>query len=461
MTSTRARPHSAELRGGPPERRLYAVGCVLLAVLPNADLLNFVLAETPLVVWKQVLSIVVTLVAIPVAARLGETAPGGSASAARRLLVALGSALAALTASSLIQGVSAARLAYALIAYGGFAAFLLFGHAALSLGRLPSVLRLLVVLGTFSGLGLLVDYLSPVFDFLPRSAALTFAEAAGGEFLRRAAFLFGASTTIFPFVALTVLASFLVLDHDPRRSVRLLALANLVVVPAGLAVTGSRAQLVLCAALFVCVLAGKAVYLRQAGFALLAAGILVAGGYWALDRWASSAQGDLLASRYSDQFAEDAEGNDARYANWRAGGELLLAPPGLDSVFGVGLGRSMGMIDDGEPPIPHYESSLFQAFAEGGVLALAVRYGPALVGLWFTLGPLLRGSFVAYLLFVWIALYCVSVTVAPTASAYHTQVAFFLAVMLSLAVRQVERALGVASPPLPRRARELLRREVV
>jgi hypothetical protein len=359
-----------------------------------------------------------------------------------RLVLILFAALAFLATASLIQGVSVPTLCYALIAYGGFASALLLAHAAIVVDRAYSLFRLLMMLGLVGGIGLLCDYAFPILDFLPRRAGEGLDDAVASDSLRRATFLFSASTNIYPFLALSVVAAAALLVYSRRRLDRGASAITIGVVPAGIAVTGSRAQLGLIAILSVAMFAGALLYLRRRrAFVATALVILLGGGCFVVLHSASmTGQNLLLGERYSNVFDTKAEGNYGRYERWRQGFELLCSVPGLRTAFGVGLGQSMAQVD-GSAKISHYESSFFQAFAEGGILGLVVRYLPAFLAIRALIQTRMRNSYLAYGLLVWMVLYIVASGVSPGASAYHTQLAYFAAVTLAFEVHTVQSAL--------------------
>jgi hypothetical protein len=88
------------------ERRLVCIGCAAIAAVPNGGILNYLARDTPLVVWKQLLAVVMAVAAVPVFLRLRSTY--GVVVAVRRvehLVPILFAALAFLAAASLIRGV--------------------------------------------------------------------------------------------------------------------------------------------------------------------------------------------------------------------------------------------------------------------------------------------------------------------------------------------------------------------
>lgn len=419
-------------------RRLYWGGFTALILLPNGDLLNFLTNGTPFVVWKQILAVVLATLSLPVLLRLR----GHGSSRYWGVLVGLTVAMVVLAGISLIRGLSLHRVLYAVFAYAGFASGLLFVRSVVALGRITALFRLLVALGAFCSAGLLWDYFTPVFDFLPRAADAGFGEALHYEVVRRAAFLFGASTTIFPIVSLSILAAFVLLISDDSAGDRCLAVTTVLLAPAGLLVTGSRAQ-VLLGGLMVGGGGLLTLFYAKRRRYWVAAGLLALVACLAWERVdLLVGQEAILASRYADPFNARDEGNAWRYSRWAEGVTLTRQASIGEWMVGIGLGSSMGMVDDGFPTTTHYESSLFQAFSEGGVVAVAVRYGPVVLAMAIAVRWVLRRSKWSTLLLLWLLLYLLAVTIAPTAGAYHTQLALYIVVALTFELRSNGDVLG-------------------
>lgn len=422
------------------ERRLLYAGYAALVLLPNGDLLNYFAQGTPLVIWKQLLAVLMAIFAVPVYQRMRVKDFGGAVHV-EGLISKLLPVLLLLAAASLVQGISLYRLTYALIAYVGFASALLVVYAAIAIDRVHVLFRLLVVLGVVCGLGLVYDYFFATLDFLPRTGDIGLDDSLKFGYLRRASFLFGAPTTIYPFLSLAFIAAVIVLAHEQKLFYRILAVAAVIMIPTGLMFTGSRAQVGLIAVLLIVSVAGMAWYLRKPVLLATVSLVLLLGTYFFVSKAGEIAQWEQLIDRYYALVDATAEGNDTRYDTWKAGLDLVLSGPDLESFVGSGLGRTLGMVNDGQESTHHYESSFFQAFSEGGLLGVLLRYLPAAMAIRLLLRKVISGSFVAYLLLLWIAIYCVSVSVSPTAAAYPTQVAYFIVIALAFELVRIELAL--------------------
>jgi hypothetical protein len=221
----------------------------------------------------------------------------------------------------------------------------------------------------------------------------------------------------------------------------LLAIGVILFAPLGIFLTGSRAQAGLVVDLLLGIYIWSLWHFRRPALIWIGVLVILAGGFVVKEFSAEIYQIDQLSERYSDLTDSQAEGNDTRFITWKAGFDLMTSPPGFETIFGSGLGRTMGMVDDGMLSTSHYESSLFQAFSEGGFLGVLVRYLPAFMAIFVLIRKMRKDSHLVTLLLLWMVLYCFSVLTSPTASAYHIQIAYFSAVALAFELERVERAL--------------------
>lgn len=406
------------------------LGYAAIFLLPNHDLFNYVFQGTPLVVWKQALALLLIVASASWLYLVRHNRVGlGEIRTLLRLLLFLS---ALLILYSLALGISATRIIYGAIGYVGYSAFTVFACIVIVRGHAEKLLRVLFLVILVGAIGIVADYFLPILDFLPRSEGNEYETQLAAGYLRRAAFLFGASTTVFPALSFGVVAA-AILYIQKRSVARLLAFALLFAVSlVAIYLTGSRANLLLYLSFATVVYlgvigqsrVGKA--LALVGIPVLLAPLLMRSAEEYLVQFYN------LSGRYLDPFSSQAEGNDHRFYVW--GQALSLFESfGIESVLGHGLGTTVNTIDDGFAYSTHYESSFFQAFYEGGAAGVLLRYGPAAFAVYSLMSRrAIRMTADGRLLLAWLIWYCVAISVAPTAGAYHTQMVYFITCGMAL-----------------------------
>ncbi len=429
-------------------RTVLTLGYAAMLLLPNHDLFNYIFRSTPLVVWKQVLALLLLL-----------SAAGWLlyAKRSRTRVVSIGKMLSALvllcgtlTLYSLLLGISGVRIAYGVVGYIGFAGFAVFACIVKEKDGTENLFNTLFFLSLVGALGIIADYFTPILDFLPRSEGNEYETQLSMGYLRRAAFLFGASTTIFPLLSMGLVAAATLYISNRTRTRLFMLITLLFLTLAALYLTGSRANLLLYSSFSAVVYLvairqsapGKRVVLLALPF-LVSPLLLSTVAYYA-------EQFDALRGRYLDPFSSQALGNDHRYYVWGRALDMFNRL-GIESVLGHGLGTTVSTIDDGFEYSTHFESSFFQAFYEGGAIGLLLRYLPVIVVFYSILSRAsARKEIQNKLLIAWLIWYVIAIAIAPTAGAYHTQMAYFLACGLALYGRsRASRPLSPTVRPTP------------
>lgn len=417
-------------------------------LLTNALPFNLLASDTPLVVWKQLISCLMYLQLF----QLDRFSVSGFTAELRIIkslihLVISVSAVLALIALAII-GLSPVRVAYALVAYIGFLPFVLLPLACLKANRELFLIRMFALLGVFSGLGLIIDYTTDLFGllssilggFLPFE--LWSERYAYG--LKRATFFFESPSNILPIMSLCLMCLFILWFKSERVMERVLCALGVSIVMVGLFLTQTRAQwllggLFIVFALFIGVSSGS----RKNALSVFLISILmlsvVAVGS-SLFFQTSDSQSEYVFERIDSLLFFDPEDQSVRLSRWQDGLNLFTSPS-VYSILGYGIGTTMGQVADGFAAQSHFESSFFQAFYEGGLLGLIIRYLPWLVALWFLVRQRKRRSLFRRLLYLWLVIYFFSVLVAPTAGAYHAQISYFVVLSLSATAVQFEIAL--------------------
>ncbi|MGI2323710.1 MULTISPECIES: O-antigen ligase family protein [unclassified Methylococcus] len=419
-----------------PERRLYIAGWFASILLPNHDIINYALNGTPLVIWKQLLALVLLVLSIPVIS-VKRSIINGRTGHIRAIVKALMIMVAVLAVTSMIEGISIIRVGYAVIGYIGFVGAFGFAVSVISLGKTLSVLRLYTILGVVSSVGLIIDYLTGWLDFLPRTGEWGMDEQIERQILRRASFLFGASNTIAPFMLFAVLAAALLLMSSANKKDTVYSSMLFILAPIGLFFSGSRSALLLEITFFVGLVFILSVgYIRRKKGFFGVMGVMIFVFSFVFVRYIDDIeQSAMLLDRYSNAFDEADRGNDHRYERWREGAELFMDFD-IYSIIGNGLGSSSGAFADDMKYNTHYESSLFQAFSEGGYFGLMLRYLPFFCALIVMIRHKCGNDRFVYqakiMLLLWLIVYFASVFSAPIAGAYFTQFVYFMVVAFVL-----------------------------
>lgn len=391
--------------------------CLICFVLyPSHILASYLFIGSPLQPWRQMLSI--TMVSISVVYLTNSK----KISRELFLIFLMLTATFLLALYSAWQGYSLMRIAYAALSIIGVSGALMIESITT---RLPENQhpwrRLYGPMLLYLSLGLIFDYFTDAFQGLPRAEASNDLENLGLGSLRRASFLFGASTLVYPFLSFCFIG-FLVSSASLNRAK---VIVYWLLTSIAMGVTLSRAG-ILCwfalSALMVLSLQGRLFTGRMfiiLGFAIVVFDILI-------ESVASLIflQPDLVLERFSNPLAETDSSNSARFNLWLDGLKLFQARPEL--FVGFGLGSTMSQIPDGMPVASHYESSLFQSMHEGGLVGLFIRYCPAgYAAVQLLKHPSALKSLKIRLYASWLVLFLIITTAAPTAGAYHNQLAYF------------------------------------
>lgn len=407
---------------------------ICVFALPNHDLFNYFFSGTPLSIWKQVFALLITLFALRWALRPSYGVPSEVVKKKLFLFLIFGCALYALW--SLLMGLSVARVAYGSLAYVGFAGFLMFSSLVFSRGDRFTLYRIIVVLSLVGSIGIVFDYVTGFFLFLPRAEGITLDYLEAHNVVFRAAFLFGASTIVFQFLAFGLLVSSIGAGQSRlfTRYVGFMAIS--VTILMALFLTGSRAGFYLgllsfCLGYLLAAPRGTAVAWHL--FTAFIVTLFVAADFRLLDELLVTDNFD----RFLNAFNAADDGNENRLYRWRQGlNEMTSISP--EWFLGHGIGATISIFDDGFEPSTHFESSVFQAFYEGGGGLLILRYTATMVALSayaVTKERTREMTALAGFLF----LHFISTAIAPTFGAYHTQMVYFLAagLLISLCDRSV------------------------
>lgn len=406
------------------EKITYYFGSFLLIVLPNHDIVNWLVSNTYFSIWKQVLALISAALTILILSKKRSLRNNNTKNLRLLLLVLLFMAIT-LSLVAFLYGFSSYRITYGVISYIGFIGALGFITTSMTLGKILLTLRLSALLGIISSFGLIIDYSTGYLDFLPKSQEMTAFEQLDSNDLRRASFLFGASTIIFPFISFTIFSSIILFIKSQKKHDGIYLLTLVFLSPIAIFLTGSRSQLILvifflCISLFIII--KKLLKLRFILLFFISSVILI---QFTIKEFMQINQSTMLSERYLNSFNQ----TDDRVLLWKDSVALLYRP---ESIFGIGIGSSLGMVKDGHVETSHYESSFFQALSEGGYLGILLRFLPLILGLLFLLKSRKTNKIIRKLMILWFITYFISVFTAPTAAAYHTQYVYFIMVALAI-----------------------------
>lgn len=399
------------------------IGWLCIFLLPNHDLFNFVFSGTPLTIWKQALFSIMFGLAFRWSNQSGRVESADEVK--KKIILILSAASVFFLLYSMALGLSATRVVYSLMSYFGLLGFLYFSSLVSCDKERFTVYKAIAILSVISSIGLLIDYFTRIFFFLPRASGIAIEYLDFHGITNRAAFLFGASTTVVQFQAFGLMVSALLCArrYSSLRFLLFMSVACLNLVSVYL--TGSRSaffiQVFFFFILFFVATSGRFGSLHRI-FMLVSVVMIVFLGF---DFRAFSIFEDNW-ERFSAVLSSQDEGNSHRFTRWLEGLSLMgtLTP---EWFFGNGVGSTNGIIVDGFPTSTHFESSVLQAFFEGGFGLVFLRYYCALVAIWVFFSRSKKKTREQWALVIFLVVHFVSTAVAPTFGAYHTQMVYFLA----------------------------------
>lgn len=417
------------------------VGWLLMPLLPNHDLFNYIYSGTPLVAWKQFLAFVLLLFAFDWALRINPTNRADAVK--KKLLLAYLSLGTMFVIYAYVLGLSSYRIFYGMMSYSGLAGFIYFSSLVDNEGARIKIYRAMALLTIIGSAGLFIDYYTDLFSFLPRSRGLALEYFDLHDAERRAAFLYGASTLVFPFQAFGLLSMSFICARKASWVGFISYNVFAVIVIIGIYLTGSRAAFYL---MILAYMVGYRVVSRGVNIGakyLIVTGVLTSGfllGF--LSGYDFSGLGALPdgSDRYIEVVSGQDEGNSHRFLRWSQGLELMVNIS-FEWFLGHGVGTTIGGVSDGVKTSTHYESSVLQAFYEGGFVLIIYRYLAAIVAIGVYVFHTRYRIREATALALYICLVGVNTAVAPTFGAYHTQMVYFLScgLLISLCYRKTER----------------------
>ena len=370
---------------------------------------------TPLQIWRQLMSALLLSMALTI------VLPRMKVDISGMVFLVLTSAALLLSLYSLMRGFSLMRVGYAFFAYVGLSVFLLTNRIFEDEGKLDTLHKTLFFLLIVASVGLLIDYFSDALQGIPRAEMSNDLEDLSLGHLRRASFLFGASTLVYPFLSFCFVAIIVYYRKLGAPRIGLLWL----LVTLGLFVTLSRAAIVAWAILTIflgIVWISQRMSIGRVFKIMVSIGLILFVATFLMPN--ISLQSDLAIERLSDPFSSEDNSNQVRIEYWLLGLKLFNFSPEL--IFGYGLGSTMGQIPDKMPVFTHYESSFFQAMHEGGLFGLLIRYLPAVVAYWmFLKNKNARRRLDLKMYAAWLFVYLFVIFLAPTAGAFHNQLVYF------------------------------------
>jgi len=354
-----------------------------------SDALNQLFADTPLVIWKQAIMVVAWLLAF----KEGVAKFGG-------LLIFSLTSLTILIIVSIIRNHSAGIVLYNSFLYISWVPFFVLscngGHEALT-DRFRKYWLIFVVI---SVIGLLLDFYTSIFDFVNRQGAdSSYIESLG--IAKRSAFFFIASTMVMPLLAYPALNAVSVTESFWVKS--LVGGALLI----GSIPTGSGSSIV-CALFFSLVIFFSGRFSSAKAFQLAGVLLLVLIGYSVMIQ---DERFQIQLDRFMDNQNADSEANLARRLFWETAIADISDFSVVDHVFGAGLGVTNDNKDN-YATYGHGESSFFQAYIEGGVIAFLMRLSPFIFLFYGLLKSRISSEVVR--IFVWGFMSLVAIALAPT-----------------------------------------------
>lgn len=391
---------------------------ISLLLYPNHDLFNFILNSTPLSPWKQFLALVFYA---PIISWLLKNSRISKIDKIKKNLLLSYAFLGYIyILYSLIIGMSLFRALYGLLAYSGLASFLYYSSFLKSIDYRTKIYLTASYISAFCSFGLIFDYFTDFLKFLPRSEGLTNDYYEIYEATKRSAFFFGASTLTFQVQSFGLLSTALVLSKFNSIKSYILFILTSTLNLYGIYLTGSRTSFYLLILIFLTGLHIAGLKLNsQKRFLLIIIilPMLLPIYYFGIY--------NLNLERFIYVFSAQDDGNLNRFKFWTDGLTLMtdITP---EWFLGHGLGSTLGNVNDGLTAGPHYESSVFQAFYEGGLGLIFYRYLAAIIALKIYISQFKFRSNETTALAILLMSITLSTFVAPTFGAFHNQLIYFL-----------------------------------
>ena len=401
------------------KKSLYFLIVIMAVLYPNHLLISFLTSSTPLVVWKQLLTIVIFLWGIWFCLRAKISIDS------MVFIISLFLLLPSVV-TALILEISFLRVMYALFLYVGTISVILVPRYLGVSNVKELIFRLSHFLGIVLVIGLGVDYFTDLFINVPRGEYSSLDNLDEVGFIRRASLFFGAATTVFPTLAFCFFGSIFVLWRDNKFFQSIVTIAVFYAFYTfAILMTASRAAifswLVLSALLYIFSFphwTKRIIFDKSSVGEKLFYGIVVTVSLlflvWVFN-W-------VIDFTYILFDASDVS-NAHRFSRWSTG--LQLFQFNIYLLMGHGLGATIGNIPDSFPVHTHYESSFFQILYEMGLFGLVFLYLPAAAA--FLRWIRVAGSSMSdRLLVVWIITYLISILAAPTFLSLHFSFLYYV-----------------------------------
>ena len=435
----------------PIKKNLFIIGWVCLALLPIHAILNWLFESTPLLIWKQLLFLVFNSLAFYYLFFIQKSTHLKSLSSKewlslQLLVLMMLSSILLMVFLAFVYNFTVYRIVYSAIAYIGFIGAISFVLLVVEKDRLFNLFLFVSLLSFFSCMGLVLDYFYDFLYFLPISHGLTMEMEMEMEgYLRRSSFLFGTSTVVLPFIGMgLVFVTILAIVYKAYRY-DLFYFVYMMISLFGVFLTGSRTQFILyCFLLLISYivfftkrhLAGISSF-----FVMLILFIYVFDGMFS---FFDAEQLKIIITRYINPLDATEAGNNTRFDSWLLGIKSITEMD-FTQIFGVGLGSSFGMINDGRSSTGHFESSLLMVLHNTGLLGAIVYFSPLIFALYYLIIKRIKNSFLKILIFSWFLIYSISILVAPSIFNYHISLSFFIMVGLSLIIVDVDKMVYLTS----------------
>lgn len=333
---------------------------------------------------------------------------------------------------------------YRIISYCSFYPFIyLFIYLKRKLRLVKELLVITILLCNITSLGIIYDFSGELVNLpwignriviLEKAEGTVQYKTRGGQ--RRGSFFIGGSTAVYPFLSLGIMSSLTLFYLEKERDKYLwIVMINLFLSWLGCLCSLSRAPLILMSFMsFYCllklfVLSKISLVKRKIFFILLIISVILAIPIiqYQLQQQINAKSLLILQSGLSTKE----KSNYRRYTTWRKGSLLFTD---LDSWIGYGLGTSNLAVKrnrmlDRHQYRHHYESSIFSAFSEGGIVALFLLFIPLLIIIFSYKSNFHKDIFV-----IWSFILILNLFVAPIYS-YSSQIAYFMVTSLCLLMK--------------------------
>lgn len=390
-------------------RKLFVfLSLVALITFPNHTIINYSFSGSFLSIWKQLICSILIFLLFLIFHKKKLTFRKGFSDVIFLCLL-----LYFFLFYSIFSGSGLLRSIYAIFFYIGCVSFIYLPHFSQNINR---ILKIIFYTSFISCIGIVIDYLFPIFNFL-KDVDLEF-QIETDSFVR-ASFFYGASTLAIQHILFGLFAGYLLLNHNKTAKLYFIFLLFIIISIVAIMLTGSRAAIgiyIIGLLIIIFKIFSGSINLKLIPIFLILFSFIF---YQNIVEFF-----EFFMPRIQSAFSLIDSGNSHRLSRWEEA-LALFTKDFPNNIFGHGIGTTLGNLDSSAKYSTHYESSFFQAFYEGGYIGLLTRYYVFIMSIAYAVLRPIKSNLIN-LMIAYQVLFFLSTAVAPTIGAFHNQMLYFL-----------------------------------